>query len=1145
LILAARSLAIALIAFSLLAGPFAPPTSLGPAKDAGADAGPNSPPDPPAPFYAGTCLPSCDPDDARFFAVAGDAINQSTLAGIAIVLYIGLPSGTTTFTVGVFDGDVRATWDSGPDSFEYLLYKDPLKNGSTAHLVDTIDSSSAADDEWSERSYSTDAQAQAPSGNYFYRLKGEWAANPGAALNNFKVRSTGQVSLAAGQNQGVGAGPQNIGSDPPVTAGDPNPGDTNDPNANSYDGRFAFFFYVPQSLSSITFWDGDADRNGDTDDPNTPNTDPDGSGPAVPEGVNPGAPQDGPSPYGSCCDVSPSIFYDVLDPDGNLYTNSNPSGDREWEQFVIGNASSNPDVTITTPRSPGLWRLRIQGMDAHNLNALRSTFEIYSNDDVPLPVNPAPSLEPDNEKTTTDNIVVSYPHTIKNNGVSADDFDLTTDSQHGWQTAVFHDLDGDGTVDPGEPQITKTGTLNSGQSMALVVQVTVPDVTANVDDLTTIVGSSRTEWALQDDAKDTTKVRVNVAPTARAGGPYVGPEGSPISFDAGGSSDPDSDPLSYAWDFDGDGAFDVNTTDPIAMHTFGDDLENFVVVLEVSDGNLSDRDTALVTVTNVAPSLSITILPSGNESDTLRFEARLTDPGSDDLSYGWWGHCIGWTPAAILYNEPSIGPDPDPSPDVHPRDETVEEFVTCGDDGAFSWNLKVEDDDGGVTTLSGTFDVGNLPPALDVSPPSQTTVDEGTLVTLTATAEDPGSDDLTFTWAWQFGPTETRTEFNDGVGPDPDLSPEGTFPFTASDTSSFTYGDDGSYLVTLTVADDDGGSLTYTTTVDVANVAPSVDAGADAAIDEGGSVSLVFRFKDPGFDQPAAGTLEDFTATVAWGYGPAETLAVVEVPGSAGVPTTGTIAATHAYGDNGAFVVTITVCDDDGGCASDAMTVDVRNVDPVILDVQAFVIAKLTLRVAGEKWHDVRLDIVWNGAVTGTARVVRTPGSPDRQSATIEGGRLQLLGDFRVVVYYTPDDDPVNGQPNGANPTWVILTMPDGSEVRLHHTFNVQHPATWTWTLDDFRPYLVGQAVTFEASASDVGSDDLTFAWDFGDGSSAIRTYFNDGVGPDPSPSPEVNPMAAADRAAHAFAAGTYTITLRVSDDDGGVATRTFTIVVG
>src|SRR3990172_10461029 len=153
------------------------------------------------------------------------------------------------------------------------------------------------------------------------------------------------------------------------------------------------------------------------------------------------------------------------------------------------------------------------------------------------------------------------------------------------------------------------------------------------------------------------------------------------------------------------------------------------------------------------------------------------------------------------------------------------------------------------------------------------------------------------------------------------------------------------------------------------------------------------------------------------------------------------------------------------------------------------------------------MPLLGTAGVTGTARVVRYPGSPDRQTGTISGARLRLLGSFAIVLYYTPADDPVNGQPNGANPVWVILTMPDGPEVRLHHTFNVQHPSTWTWAIDDGRPYLVSQRITFDATASDVGSAAVTLIWDFGDGAGIATTFYNNGVSPDPYASPEVNPI--------------------------------------
>ena len=146
-------------------------------------------------------------------------------------------------------------------------------------------------------------------------------------------------------------------------------------------------------------------------------------------------------------------------------------------------------------------------------------------------------------------------------------------------------------------------------------------------------------------------------------------------------------------------------------------------------------------------------------------------------------------------------------------------------------------------------------------------------------------------------------------------------------------------------------------------------------------------------------------------------------------------------------------------------------------------------------------------------------------------------------MVYTPDDDPVNGQPNGANPAWIILTFEDDSEEWIHHTFNVKHPETWEWDVV-LNQHLVGHELTFEASASDLGSDDLGFHW-----SSPPTIWYNNdgstGTSPtDPYPSPEgIYPFLASDIAKHAFTAvGDYAITLTVADDDGGVDTSVITI---
>ncbi len=248
--------------------------------------------------------------------------------------------------------------------------------------------------------------------------------------------------------------------------------------------------------------------------------------------------------------------------------------------------------------------------------------------------------------------------------------------------------------------------------------------------------------------------------------------------------------------------------------------------------------------------------------------------------------------------------------------------------------------------------------------------------------------------------------------------------------------------------------------------------------------------------------------------------------------------ATHEWGDDWTGTARVEVTN--GTFTTNATSkVTVTNVAPIVLDVQAYVLANVTLRVAGEKWHDVRMDLMSEGNLTGSARVVRTPGSPGRQVGMIPGANLKFLGAFSIVIYYTPADDPVNGQPGGANPVWVILTFPDGSEVRLHHTFNVQRRATWIWTTDDLRPHLVGRAITLVATAHDSGSDDLTFRWDFWNGTNASDTLFNNGISPDPNPSPGgIFPFSATSTTTHIYRTGeSLRLTLTVTDDDGGNST--------
>ena len=104
-----------------------------------------------------------------------------------------------------------------------------------------------------------------------------------------------------------------------------------------------------------------------------------------------------------------------------------------------------------------------------------------------------------------------------------------------------------------------------------------------------------------------TFVSANQPPVANAGGPYSGVRGEPVAFNGTASSDPDGDPLTYAWTF-GDGG---TGTGPTPSHTYSA-LGTFTVTLIVSDGETSSPPGGTtVTITNVAPSVALTSPANG------------------------------------------------------------------------------------------------------------------------------------------------------------------------------------------------------------------------------------------------------------------------------------------------------------------------------------------------------------------------------------------------------------------------------------------------------------------------------------------------------------------------------------------------------
>ncbi len=193
--------------------------------------------------------------------------------------------------------------------------------------------------------------------------------------------------------------------------------------------------------------------------------------------------------------------------------------------------------------------------------------------------------------------------------------------------------------------------------------------------------------------------------------------------------------------------------------------------------------------------------------------------------------------------------------------------------------------------------------------------------------------------------------------------------------------------------------------------------------------------------------------------------------------------------------------------STSAAIVTILNRDPEIEDgffpgecpstrIGGFLLLDFSLRVAGEKWHDVTAYLLADGTPISVLHVFRTPGSPNEQMATDTAVCIDISRVHTVRAEFNPWDDPVNGQVPGSTPVWLIFAFANGEE-KLHHNFNVEQSTIrnsthWVhvepWVLD-LSPLFIGRDWTFLQTTTDPGTDDLCLKWAWGDGTTTEKVY--------------------------------------------------------
>jgi autotransporter-associated beta strand protein len=432
---------------------------------------------------------------------------------------------------------------------------------------------------------------------------------------------------------------------------------------------------------------------------------------------------------------------------------------------------------------------------------------------------------------------------------------------------------------------------------------------------------------------------------------------------------------------------------------------------------------------------------------------------------------------------------------------------TYTDSGDYTVTITIADDDGGSAATSSIAMVNNVAPTMSVSGSDTST--EGSLYSLTlGTVTDPGTDTIqTYVVYWGDGTYTAYTAAQVA---------------TTSRVVTHTYGDDGSYTVTVNLTDEDG---TYTSVasknVAVSNIAPQMSVSGNASVSEGSAYSLTLdAITDPGSDSITY-------YVVHWGDGESTTYTAAQVASTSRI-------VTHAYADDGSYTITVDLTDEDGTYTNvAAQNVTAANVAPTIT------ISGNASAVEGVAYALTLCSVVDPGSDTVNTYVIHWgDGYEDTYTAQ------EIANANRVTTHYYADD-------SSGRVITVDLADEDGTYTDVASLTVVVANATPSLTLQNNQVAVAGQSLSLvdfgiitdtgftDANDSD-SAETFTYSIDWGDSSTV-----NSGSATVDAQGSAGTPTLASFDGSHTYNyGGVYTVTVRVSDDDGGTVTKTLNVTV-
>ncbi len=453
-----------------------------------------------------------------------------------------------------------------------------------------------------------------------------------------------------------------------------------------------------------------------------------------------------------------------------------------------------------------------------------------------------------------------------------------------------------------------------------------------------------------------------------------------------------------------------------------------------------------------------------------------------------------------------------------------------GDNGTYTINLTIWDDDDNIATTTDAIEIANTPPTANFSWTPPLPNDKETVYFLD---ESVDMDGFIANWSWDFGDGNINYEQN----------------------ASHVYGDNGNYTITLTVTDDDGDSDTTQKEITVLNVHPTANFSWTPSTP---STSDIIHFIDESVDVDGAITNWN------WDFGDGNT-SYEQNP-------------SHSYADNGTYAITLVVKDNDNATSVREKNITVANTPPHAdftfsptspKDVQTVTFTDFSSDSDGSvvSWHwefgdgdtsnerepthiypddgtyFINLTVTDNDdAINKTSQIISVRNDPPKANFyyvpssptdldSVSFHDVSGDSDGNVVSWNWVFGD--GNTSTSQNPTHrylrdgvytIKLTVTDddgGSDAYSSSIMITNAPPVVNFSYSPLSPTDL-QKVMFKDNSTDADGSAVNWTWDFGDGN---MSYEKD--------------------ATHQYADdGNYTVTLKVRDDDEAVSSLTKEIEV-